>query len=57
MEDRKMAESQMMIEELLKHVENVDLKNLRRLVETESDLDKQQVLKALYTYALDKKCT
>lgn len=52
-----MAESQMMIEELLKHVENVDLKNLRRLVETESDLDKQQVLKALYTYALDKKCT
>lgn len=42
------------IQSILKEVESMDLDNLRKAFINEKDPNKQEILNALYTYALDE---
>lgn len=43
------------IQSVLKEVESMDLDNLRKAFINEKDPNKQEILNALYTYALDER--
>jgi len=43
------------IQSILKEVESMDLDNLRKAFINEKDPNKQEILNALYTYALDER--